>query len=139
MSSKAVYEALLASFETCRVHEAELGQLDSAAGDGDHGSGMVRGFTAACSAAVDLRGSVPASIAAAAQSFADAAGGASGALWGAFLQTVADSIGDEDIAPGRVVTALREGEAAPGAAREGPAWGQDPLGHARPVSRLARR
>ena len=88
MSANAVHAVLLASLEACKDHEVEIGQLDAVAGDGDHGSGMVRGFTAACSATADLNGSTAGSITAAGYAFADAAGGASGALWGVFLRGI---------------------------------------------------
>lgn len=64
--------------------EAELGRLDSVAGDGDHGAGMARGLTAARTAA-RTGASAPAALIAAGNAFSDAAGGASGALWGAAL------------------------------------------------------
>jgi dihydroxyacetone kinase len=109
MSAIAVHAVLLASLETCKDHEVEIGQLDAVAGDGDHGSGMVRGFTAACSATADLNGSTAGSITAAGYAFADAAGGASGALWGVFLRGIGRELGDGDVTPSRVVAALRSG------------------------------
>ena len=111
MSSDAVHAAMLAALGTCREHEAELGQLDAVAGDGDHGSGMVRGFTAASSATGELSGPAASSITAAGEAFADAAGGASGALWGVFLQGVGHELEGANITPAAVVAALRKGEA----------------------------
>jgi dihydroxyacetone kinase len=72
--------------------EEELGRLDSLAGDGDHGAGMVRGMTAAATAAASSgpRGSDV--LKAAALAFSDAAGGASGALWGVGLLAAGESI-----------------------------------------------
>lgn len=110
MSTDAVHAAFLASLATCREHEGELGQLDSVAGDGDHGSGMVRGFTAACSATQALSDSAADSIRAAGDAFADAAGGASGALWGVFLQSVGRELEGRDITPVAVAAAMRAGE-----------------------------
>ena len=43
--------ALAAMLAAVQANETELGRLDAVAGDGDHGSGMVRGLTAATSAA----------------------------------------------------------------------------------------
>ena len=69
--------------------EGELGRLDAVAGDGDHGAGMVRGMTAAAEAAATAgpRGSDV--LEAAGLAFSDAAGGASGALWGAGMLAAA--------------------------------------------------
>lgn len=68
--------------------EPALGQIDAHAGDGDHGQGMARGAAAAAKAAraAVAAGSGPATVlAAAADAWADRAGGTSGALWGAGL------------------------------------------------------
>ncbi len=111
MSADAVRAAMLDCLDRCRDHEAELGRLDAVAGDGDHGAGMVRGFTAACSATDGFEGAAPASITAAGSAFADAAGGASGALWGVFLQTIGRSLEGGALTPSRVVAAIRDGEA----------------------------
>ena len=111
MSTTAVNTALEASLKTCQDHEAELGQLDAVAGDGDHGSGIVRGFTAAVAATADATESASQSIVAAGYAFGDTAGGASGALWGVFLQTIGKELSDDDIAPEQVVAALGKAEA----------------------------
>ena len=81
MTANAVRSAFSASLASCREHESELGQLDSVAGDGDHGSGMVRGFTAACSAITGLEEADSALITAAGTAFADAAGGWQIVFW----------------------------------------------------------
>ena len=65
--------------------EDELGRLDSVAGDGDHGAGMARGTAAAAAAASTAGPAATDVMLAAAAAFSDAAGGASGALWGAGL------------------------------------------------------
>ena len=111
MTADAVRSAFSVSLESCREHESELGQLDSVTGDGDHGSGMVRGFTAACSAIAALEDRDSTMISAAGNAFADAAGGASGALWGVFIQSVGTALREGAITPSRVVAALRTGEA----------------------------
>jgi len=75
--------------------EDELGRLDAVAGDGDHGMGMVRGLRAAVAAE---SGSSPKEIlGAAGAAFADAAGGSSGALVGVLINTIAQSLPDENI------------------------------------------
>jgi dihydroxyacetone kinase phosphoprotein-dependent L subunit len=111
MTADAVRSAFSASLASCREHEGELGQLDSVAGDGDHGSGMVRGFTAACSAIKDSEQEDPVLITSAGAAFADAAGGASGALWGVFVRAIGKALGDGAITPVSVAAALRIGEA----------------------------
>jgi dihydroxyacetone kinase len=108
MSGEAVQVAFVACLEACADHEDELGLLDSVAGDGDHGSGMVRGFTAACAALAP--GGMAESITAAGDAFGDAAGGASGALWGVFLRTVGQALGEKEPTAGAVAAALRRGE-----------------------------
>ncbi len=75
-----------------------LGQLDTVAGDGDHGIGMQRGVTAAASAADETAasGAGPrATLGAAADAWADNAGGTSGALWGLGLRALADRFSDD--------------------------------------------
>jgi len=111
MTGDAVRGAFVASLGICQDHEDELGRIDAVAGDGDHGSGMVRGFTAACSAIAGLEEAPSALITAAGLAFADAAGGASGALWGIFIQTIGRTLGEGAITPSRVAAALRSGEA----------------------------
>ncbi len=72
--------------------EEELGRLDAAAGDGDHGAGMVRGLRAAVAAeGGETAGQV---LVRAGSAFADAAGGASGALVGMFMTTVGQNLPD---------------------------------------------
>ena len=71
--------------------EDELGRLDAVAADGDHGQGIVRGMGAAVAAARtsgasgDTAGDVGTALLAAGTALADAAGGASGALFGVLL------------------------------------------------------
>jgi len=80
---KWVRAALKRALTVLESKEDELGRLDAAAGDGDHGAGMVRGLTAAVEAAVsDEPGEA---LMQAGTAFADAAGGASGAIYGVLL------------------------------------------------------
>lgn len=84
-------------YRVIREHEDELGKLDSVAGDGDHGIGMVRGLRAA-QALVDRAG--PSADAAtifsdAGAAFSDAAGGSSGALVGIFIITIGNKFPNE--------------------------------------------
>lgn len=72
--------------------EVALGRLDAAAGDGDHGAGMARGMLAAADAAEVSGPRGDAVLHAAGLAFSDAAGGASGALWGAGLLGAAEAL-----------------------------------------------
>lgn len=77
------------------AHAQELGALDAAAGDGDHGATMVRGLRAANRAVAESDAGVSPGMAlvAAGSAFSDAAGGASGALFGLFLMTAGQKLG----------------------------------------------
>ncbi len=94
--------------------EEELGRIDAVAGDGDHGRGMVKGVTAAVSAArpvVEAGGGVNSLLSAAGEAWAAKAGGTSGALWGAALRGIGDRLGDEtgEITATDVAAAIRAG------------------------------
>lgn len=78
--------------------EAELGRIDAQAGDGDHGQGMARGSAAAAAAArqtADAGAGAATVFAAAANAWADRAGGTSGAIWGLGLLAAAQAFSDE--------------------------------------------
>ena len=104
--------------------EGELGRLDAAAGDGDHGAGMVRGLRAAVAAIADDQGTARRAFTRAGTAFQNAAGGASGALVGAWLIAIGDGLprGDDAVDAAAVAAALRAaldtlqrlGEAQPG-------------------------
>ncbi len=74
----------------------ELGRIDAVAGDGDHGTGMTRGLRAADAAAADASGGTGSVLGAAGRAWADRAGGTSGVLWGLFLETAGQRLGDTD-------------------------------------------
>ncbi|WP_329068484.1 dihydroxyacetone kinase family protein [Amycolatopsis sp. NBC_01480] len=76
---------LTAALRSIEENEAELGRLDAVAADGDHGLGMTRGMRAAVVAARRNEKTVSGALLAAGTAFADAAGGASGALYGVLL------------------------------------------------------
>ena len=84
-AARTVVAAFAGMADAMAAIEGELGRLDSVAGDGDHGAGMVRGMSAAASAASVAGPSAAHVLNAAALAFSDAAGGASGALWGSGL------------------------------------------------------
>jgi len=105
--------------------EEELGALDSVAGDGDHGRGMVRGSAAALAtarAAADRGASCGEVLIAAGRAWSDEAGGTSGALWGAGLTGAGAALGTEipDVATLKLAarafleTIQRRGSAQPG-------------------------
>ena len=84
---------------TVDAHAEQLGRLDSIAGDGDHGIGMQRGSTAAAAAArASSRAGAGAGtvVTAAADAWADKAGGTSGALWGLGLRRIGVELGDSE-------------------------------------------
>ena len=116
----ALRQALAAIQET----ESELGRLDAAAGDGDHGAGMVRGLRAAVAAIDGFAGTARRSFTRGGVAFQNAAGGASGALVGAWLISIGAGlpIRDEAVDAAALALALdqalatlqRLGQAQPG-------------------------
>jgi dihydroxyacetone kinase phosphoprotein-dependent L subunit len=99
-----------------KAHEAieaavdELGKLDSVAGDGDHGLGMARGFKAAVAAKGE--GTTGDILSKAGTAFADAAGGASGALVGMWMMTIGNNLKNDSVDAAQVYKALDAGLAA---------------------------
>ena len=91
-----VRAALRRALEVMESTEQELGRLDAAAGDGDHGAGMVRGFRAAVEAIADDTGTAHHSFNVAGVGFQNAAGGASGALVGGWLIALGTGLPAED-------------------------------------------
>jgi len=103
-ASRAVAATIADGFDVWRKtideNVDELGQLDAIAGDGDHGIGMQRGIHAAQAAVRDAasRGAGAATtLARAADAWSDRAGGTSGAIWGAILDTVSGHLGDTGV------------------------------------------
>lgn len=78
--------------------EQEFASLDAVAGDGDHGQGMRFGATGALRAAVTATESgagLRTTLVRAGEAWAEAAGGTSGALWGAAITAVGERLSDE--------------------------------------------
>jgi len=100
-------DLLRAARDAVRMQEAELGALDAVAGDGDHGIGMVRGLTAAATAAEACAPGTGVAdlLTAAGDAWADQAGGTSGALWGAALGALGTALEADDPGDPRTVAA----------------------------------
>ncbi|WP_129358873.1 dihydroxyacetone kinase family protein [Rothia uropygioeca] len=94
--SERVRKAVALVAELMHDQETYLGEIDSYAGDGDHGRGMVKGSDAALTTVKEAPEKAgPASlIKAAGRSWAMQAGGTSGVLWGASLEAAANTIDD---------------------------------------------
>jgi L-erythrulose 1-kinase len=122
----AALDHLEAVARSAKEHETQFAALDSVAGDGDHGQGMSFGSKAAHAAAhraVAEGAGLRTTLVRAGAAWAEAAGGTSGALWGAFLTAAGGALSDDDQpseedAVGAVVAAgqaiLRLGGAAVG-------------------------
>lgn len=103
--------ALRAALAAMEVAEAELGRLDAAAGDGDHGLGMVRGFRVATEALGSAENTARLTLTRAGAAFMDAAGGASGALIGAWITAIGTAlpVNDAEVDAASVAAAMDEG------------------------------
>ncbi|WP_406090899.1 dihydroxyacetone kinase family protein [Streptomyces sp. NBC_01013] len=106
-ASRAAAADTLAALRSLRtaLHDAaaELGRIDAVAGDGDHGRGMTKGVDAAVRAAEEaeaLGAGARSLLSAAADAWADEAGGTSGVLWGVALRALAQELGDTGRADG---------------------------------------
>jgi dihydroxyacetone kinase len=102
-SARAALRQALATIEEM---ESELGRLDAAAGDGDHGAGMVRGLRAAVEAIDGFDGTARQTFRRGGIAFQNAAGGASGALVGAWLIAIGRGLPDRDEAVDATAVAL---------------------------------
>ncbi len=103
-----VRDALDALEAAVAENEKDLARLDSVAGDGDHGAGMLRGLRAATAAAHAVEGGAGTVLRAAGEAFGDKAGGTSGMLWGEMLAAAGNALGDtEALTPDRVSAAVR--------------------------------
>jgi dihydroxyacetone kinase-like protein len=93
-------------------HAAELTKLDSAIGDGDHGTNMNRGFKAAVQRLDALEGDQDfgAVFKAVGMALIGKVGGASGPLYGSLFLGVGKELGDaSDVEDQRLAAALRAG------------------------------
>jgi dihydroxyacetone kinase len=98
--AKRIHVALESVADALAEHETELAELDTVAGNGDHGRVMVRGARAAAAAAaraVAEGAGAATTLLHAADAWSDRAGGSSGALWGTGLRAGASVLSDEEI------------------------------------------
>lgn len=96
--------------------DAEFGDLDAVAGDGDHGQGLTfgtRGAYEAATAAVSEGAGARTTLVRAGEAWAEAAGGTSGALWGSALTAVGGALSDDAASDQTtIIGALRAGASA---------------------------
>lgn len=77
------------------AHVRELTELDQAIGDGDHGTGMERGFNAVLADVDKLAGQpLPAALTGIGRTLVMSMGGASGPLYGTFFMELGKTLGD---------------------------------------------
>jgi dihydroxyacetone kinase-like protein len=111
--------------DAVRAQRDYLTQLDSAIGDGDHGTNMDRGFAAVEKALAGQNGDLPPGrlLIVAGKTLVSTVGGASGPLWGSALRAAGRSLGDAQTFEGdglataldAAITAVVDlGAAAPG-------------------------
>lgn len=93
-SADLVKRALVAMLASVEANESLLGHLDAAAGDGDHGTAMVRGLRAASEASSPVPAGAQATLDAAADALADRGAGTSGMLWGVVLHAIGAGLGN---------------------------------------------
>jgi dihydroxyacetone kinase len=110
----AARQALAQAQAAVAAIEQELGRLDAMAGDGDHGAGMVRGLKAANDELGDLSafgGTARQAFTRGGTAFQNAAGGASGALVGAFLIALGSALPaiDDEVKADAYARALANG------------------------------
>jgi dihydroxyacetone kinase len=105
--------ALRRALAAMQEKEGELGRLDAAAGDGDHGAGMVRGMRAAVDAIEGGGGNARSSFTRGGIAFQNAAGGASGALVGAWLIAIGNALPADDagVDAAALATAMADAQA----------------------------
>ena len=94
---ETVRAALATMHDVLKREEHTLGRIDAVAGDGDHGRGMLKGIGAAVTRvdAVTERAGGAWLLVRAGQAWAEHAGGTSGVLWGAALESFGGSLTDD--------------------------------------------
>lgn len=97
-AASRIVRVLRAVEQMLTAEAAELGRIDSIAGDGDHGIGMQRGSRAAATAADRAAtggAGAGTTLQRAADAWADTGGGTSGAIWGEMLAAFGAVLGDD--------------------------------------------
>jgi len=106
-----------------RAEKDHLIQLDSAIGDGDHGSNMTRGFEAVVAALSGVDGAPGGLLIQAGKTLVSSVGGASGPLWGTALRRAGKALGEDsefdEAALGKALQAALDGIVDLGAAVPG--------------------
>ena len=106
----AVYRGAVAVLRVIEENEEMLGRLDAYAGDGDHGSTVVAGLRGAV-AAMAPTGEAGPRIVEAGRAFAEASGGASGALYGSLIEAAGRAVTSGDGPPEAVRAGLNRVQA----------------------------
>ncbi|PSQ36319.1 dihydroxyacetone kinase subunit L [Halobacteriales archaeon SW_10_66_29] len=102
----AVLEAIEAITERIESEKQHLIDLDSAIGDADHGANLARGFEAAHEETADMADADPANVVkTAGTALISEVGGASGPLYGGYLEKVQDR-GDARVGDKTMVDAI---------------------------------
>lgn len=113
MTPEQVKARLLAVCDAMLASEERLTRADQAIGDGDHGVGMARGFSAAREAlSTKPANTVGAPFKTMGLAILMKAGGASGAVFGSFFTGMAKPLGGTVLNAAGFTEALREGLAA---------------------------
>src|SRR4051794_41931011 len=99
-----------------RAQRDYLTQLDSAIGDGDHGTNMDRGFAAVEKALAGQNGDLPPGrlLIVAGKTLVSTVGGASGPLWGSALRAAGRSLGDAQDFDGQALAGGLDAALPPG-------------------------
>ncbi len=93
-----------------KAHSIELNALDAAVGDGDHGSTMLRGFTAAARVAAEESPSITELFVATSNTLAEQTGGAIGPLLAAFFSAgTATFAGQSEVGLKEVTAFFKQG------------------------------
>lgn len=113
-ANQRIVAAIEAARNIVQKEASNLGDLDAIAGDGDHGTGMLRGLEAALAFATKHEhDATPAKLlSGAGDAWSDVAGGTSGALWGAALAALGAHVDGHRWDTGRAARAAADAAAA---------------------------
>jgi dihydroxyacetone kinase len=113
-ANAVIVAALDAAHAVIEREHVALGDLDAIAGDGDHGTGMLRGVSAALASARKHAADLPPAdvLREAGEAWSETAGGTSGALWGAMLVALGKHVSHAPWDVGTVAAAAAAAAAA---------------------------